>query len=90
MPNIQASLKKKILRGNNLFMTRSLRKVIIRSRQRICFNKTESDENWSLYKTQEPCAKPKIKPKFIYDNKFIFGELFNRISQTKTTFLTKQ
>ena len=34
-------------------MTKTLRKAImIRSRLKSCFNKTRSDKNWSLYKTQ--------------------------------------
>ena len=52
--NIQAPLKKKILRGNNSpFMTKTLRKaILIRSRLKNRFNKTRSDEKGSLYKTQ--------------------------------------
>ena len=51
--NIQAPLKKKILRGNNSpFMTKALRKTImISSRLKNRFNKTRSEENWTLYKT---------------------------------------
>ena len=49
--NVQHVLKKEILRANNnLFMTKSLRKaIVIRPRLK---TKSESDENWSLYKTQ--------------------------------------
>ena len=53
--NIQATLKKKILRRNNSpSMTKALRKAImIRSRLKKRLDKTRSDENWPLYKTQE-------------------------------------
>ena len=80
--NIQAPLKKKILRGNNSpFMTKTLRKAImIRPRLKNCFNKTRSDENWTLYKTQRNfCTKllrktkidyfSKVNPKLVFDNK---------------------
>ena len=52
--NIQAPLKKKLLRGNNSpFKTKTLKKTImIRSKLKNRFHKTRSDENWLLYKTQ--------------------------------------
>ena len=51
--NIQASLKKSILRGiNSHFMTKTSKVVMIRSRLKNRFNKTRTDENWSFYKTQ--------------------------------------
>ena len=52
--NIHIPLKLKLLRGNNSpFKTKALRKtVMIGSRLNNCFNKTKSDKNWSLYKTQ--------------------------------------
>ena len=44
--NIHAPLKKKILRGNNPSMTKTVRKAImIRSRLKNRFHKTRSDEN---------------------------------------------
>ena len=54
LPNIQIPLKMKLFRGNNSpFKTKALRKtVMIESRLNNCFNKTKSDKNWSLYKTQ--------------------------------------
>ena len=62
-------------------MTKTLRKAImIRSRLKNRFNKTKSDENWTLYKTQRNfCTKllrktkkdyfSKVNPKLVYDNK---------------------
>ena len=51
--NIQASLKKSILRGiDSHFMTKTSKVVMIRSRLKNRFNKTRTDENWSFYKTQ--------------------------------------
>ena len=51
--NIQASLKKSILRGiNSHFMTKTSKVVMIRSRLKNRFNKTRTDENWSFYRTQ--------------------------------------
>ena len=84
--NIQAPLKKKILRGNNSpFMTRTLRKATMtRSRLKNRFHKTRSDENWSLYKTQRNfCMKSlrktnkdyfsKVNPKLVSDNKSLIA-----------------
>ena len=49
--NIQAPLKKEILRGNSSpLMTKT---IMIRSRLKNSFNKTRSDENWTLYKKME-------------------------------------
>ena len=53
---------------------------MIRPRLKNCFNKTRSDENWTLYKTQRNfCTKllrktkidyfSKVNPKLIFDNK---------------------
>ena len=62
-------------------MIKTLRKAIMtRSRLNNCFNKTRSDENWTLYKTQRNfCTKllrktkkdyfSKVNPKFASDNK---------------------
>ena len=71
-------LKKKILRGSNSpFTTKTLRKaIIIRSRLKNRFNKTISDENWTLYKTQNTKLLRKtkkyyflkVKPKLVSDN----------------------
>ena len=82
--NIQAPLKKKILRGNNRpFMTKTLRKAImIRSRLKSHVNKTRSYEKWSLYKTEKNfCAKllkktkkdyfSNVNPRFVSDNKHL-------------------
>ena len=99
--NIQAPLQMKILRGNNSpFMTKTLRKAImIRFRLKNCFNKTRSDENWTLYKTQRNfCTKLLRKTKKIIFQRYTqnlyptiktFGELLSRISQTKENFLAK-
>ena len=99
--NIQAPLKKKILRGNKSpFMTKTLRKAImIRSKLKNRFHKTRSDKNWLLYKTQRNLYTKllrktkkdyfsKLNPKLVLAIK-TSGELLNPISQTKATFLTK-
>ena len=53
--NIQAPLKKEILRGNSSpLMTKT---IMIRSRLKNSFNKTRSDENWSLYKKNGTFAR---------------------------------
>ena len=73
-------------------MTKALRKAImIRSRLKNRFNKTRSDENWSIYKTQRNfCTKllRKTKKRLFFKGKSK-GELLSRISQTKETSLTK-
>ena len=80
--NIQAPLKKKLLRGNNSpFKTKTLKKTImIRSKLKNRFHKTRSDENWLLYKTQRNlCTNllrktkkdyfSKVNPKLLSGNK---------------------
>ena len=70
---------------------------MIRSRLNNCFNKNRTDENWSVYKTQSnfcteffrKTKKDYLNLKLVLGNN-IFGELLNRISQTKVTFLTRQ
>ena len=101
MLNIQAPLKKKILRGNNSpFMAKTLRKsIMIKSGLKNHFHKTRSDENWLLYKTQRNLCKKllrntkkdyfsKVSPKLESDNKN-FWRTINPISQIKTTSLTQ-
>ena len=99
--NIQATLKKIILRGNNSpFMTKTLRKAfMIRSKLKKRFHKTRSDESCMLYKTQRNlCTKLLRKTKNtifqsytqnLYRAVKASGKLLNPISQTKATFLTK-
>ena len=73
---------------------------MIRSRQRNRFDKTRSDKNWSIYKAQRNfCTKLFRKTKKDYFSKAnpniyrtmkAFGELLDRIYQTKETFLTAE
>ena len=70
-------------------MIKTLRKAImIRSRLKNRFNKTRSDENWSLYKTQSNfCTKflrttktkkdyfSKVNPKLVSDNKNVWRNI---------------
>ena len=61
-------------------MRKTLRKAMIRSRLKRRFNKTRSDKNWALYKTQRNfCTKllrktkkdyfSKVNPKLVSNNK---------------------
>ena len=57
--NMQAPLKAKFLRhNNNPFMTKELRKAIMkRSQLKTTYNKNRNHKNWCLYKkTEEFCV----------------------------------
>ena len=99
--NFQAPLKKKISKGSNSrFVTKTLRKAImIRSRLKIRINKTRSDENWTLYKTQKDFSTKllrktkkdhfsKINPKLVSDNK-IFWRTIKPYFSNKSNFSNK-
>ena len=67
--NTHAPVKKKVQRfNNNRFMTKQLRKAIVRcSRLKNIYNKTRSTENWDNYKKQRNfCVVLQRKPKRSY------------------------